>query len=107
MISPLSVDKETLKEFKIDPKHDVSPLLKLSFLQSQLEEMQHVFWRARMDVVHARRLQESDVEALRLKGNNNLAEHKNQVKQFYGGIVMIKTMIDELRKEYPELAVED
>lgn len=101
--SPLSVDKQTIKEFGI--KNDVSPVKKLVFLQGQLEELEAAHWRARVDVVHAIRLQQSDIEALRLKGNNNLAEHKNQVKQFYDGIVMVKKFIEELREEYPELKV--
>ncbi len=105
--NPLLVDKETVAEFNIPPEADVSPLLKLNFLHSQLEELQHQAWRERVSIVHARRLQESDVEALRMKGNNNILEHKNSVQQFTGGIIMIKRMIEELREEYPELKTED
>lgn len=103
--NPLAVDKQTLKDLEI--KEDVvSPVRKLAFLQNQYEELETMFWRSRMDVVHATRLIQSDVEALRIKGGNNLVEHKNQVKQFYGGMQMVKRTIEQLREEYPELAVE-
>jgi hypothetical protein len=103
LTNPLAVDKETVEEFKIPAEADVPPVMKLGFLQGQLEELQHQSWRERVNIVHARRLQQSDVEALRLKGNNNLSEHKNSVKQFADGILMIKRMIEQLREEYPEL----
>lgn len=106
MISPLAVDKQTVKEFKITPDADIPPVRKLAFLQAQLEELQAQAWRERVNVVHAVRLQKSDIEALRMKGNNNLMEHKNAVQQFTGGIVMIKQFIEELRAEYPELQPE-
>lgn len=106
LTNPIGIDEQTLKELNI--KEDfVSPIRKLAFLQAQYEEMEAIFWRSRMDVVHATRLTQSDVEALRVKGGNNLIEHKNQVQQFYGGMQMIKTAIEQLRKKYPELAIED
>lgn len=106
VLDPLGIDEETVKEFNIPAEADVPAIRKLAFLQGQLEELEAQVWRERVNVVHARRLQQSDVEALRLKGNNNLAEHKNLVKQFTDGIVMIKRMIEQLREKYPELAVE-
>jgi hypothetical protein len=103
--NPLDVDKQTLKE--LDIKEDsISPIRKVAFLQGQLEEMESIYWRSRVDVVHATRLMQSDIEALRIKGGQNLVEHKNQVKQFYGGIQMIQKMIDQLREENPELQAE-
>lgn len=102
---PIGVDEQTLKEFEITEDF-VSPVRKLAYLQNQYEEMESIFWRSRMDVVHATRLMQSDVEALRIKGGQNLIEHKNQVKQFYGGLLMIRRAIDQLREKYPELAIE-
>jgi len=107
MKSPLAVDERIVKEFKIEPEFDVAPVKKLGFLQGQLQELEGAFWRARVDVIHAERLQESDIEAIRNKGFNNMSEHKNQVAQFYGGIKMIRQLIDELRAKHPELQVEE
>lgn len=104
LTSPLEVDKQTLKELGIT-EDVVTPLIKLSFLQSQLEEMTSIFWRSRMDVVHAKRLQESDNEILRNKGLERESTHKNEVRQFWGGIEMLRNMINQLREEYPELQV--
>jgi len=103
MKSPLAVDKATVKEFKIPKEAELHPRQKIAFLEAQLHELQAAQWRARVDVVHATRLQESTIEALRMKGNNNMVEHKNQVQQFTGGILMVKQMIDELRAEYPSM----
>lgn len=104
--NPLAVDKQTLKDLGI--KEDiVSPIRKLAYLQAQLEELETVFWRSRVDVIHAQRLKESDNEVLRNKGLERESTHKNEVRQFYGGIAQIKRLIDQLREEYPELAVEE
>lgn len=107
LVNPLAIDKQTVAEFKISAEADVPPVMKLSFLQGQLEELQHQLWRERVNIVHAVRLQQSEIEALRLKGNNNLSEHKNSVKQFADGILMIKKFIEQLREEYPELKVSE
>jgi len=106
LTDPLGVEKQTLKELGI--KEDVvPPVRKLAFLQAQYEEMESVFWRSRMDVVHAKRLTESDNEVLRNKGLERESTHKNEVRQFWGGIQMIKRMIEQLREEHPELQVEE
>jgi len=101
MKSPLAVDKATVKEFKIPPEIELHPRQKLAFLENQLHELKVAAWRARVDVIHATRLKESPIEALQAKGNNNIVEHKNQVNQFTGGIVMIQKLIEELRAENP------
>lgn len=99
MNSPLSVDKQTVKEFDIPAEVELHPRQKLAFLEAQLNELKAAQWRSRVDIIHATRLMESDTEALRIKGGNNIVEHKNQVKQFTGGILMIQQMIEELKAE--------
>jgi hypothetical protein len=103
---PVGVDKQTLKNLGI--KEDtVSPVRKLAYLQEQLGQLETMFWRARTDVVHAKRLQQSDVLALKNKGLERETAHMNEIEQFYGGMIMVKRMVEQLREEYPELAVED
>ena len=99
MNSPLSVDKATVKEFNIPSDVELHPRQKLAFLEAQLNELKAAQWRSRVDIVHATRLMESETEALRIKGSNNIIEHKNQVQQFTGGILMIQKMIEELKAE--------
>lgn len=103
--SPLAIDKQTIKDNDITKDVEVSPEFKVAFLQTQKEEIQHALWRARVDIIHAKRLQDSKNPVLQAKGNNNYAEHVNQVQQFVGAVRMIDTLIKELRKEYPELKV--
>lgn len=106
MKSPLSLDKETVKKYQITGDLDVSPVQKIGFLQDQLEQLQAMQWRSRVDILHATRLTESDNEVLKNKGHQNLATHINEVQQSVGAIAMIKQLIEELRQEYPELQVE-
>ena len=103
MKSPLALDKETVEKYVITKDIDVSPMVKLSFLETQLNEIQHAMWRASVDIIHATRLTESTNETLKNKGFQNMADHVNQVQQFTGAIKMLQTLIKELKKEYPEL----
>lgn len=107
MKSPLAVDKQTVKDSNITSDIELTPVQKVSFLQSQKEELLAMQWRSRVDVIHATRLQESDNPVLKAKGNNNYAEHMNQVEQFTGAIAMINKLIEELRETYEELKVKD
>ena len=105
MKSPLTVDKATVKEFKIPKSIELHPRQKIAFLEAQLHELKAAQWRARVDVIHATRLTESPIEALKNKGFQNMTEHKNQVNQFTGGIEMIQTLIEELRAENPDMGL--
>lgn len=101
MKSPLAVYKETVAEYKLEDV-EVTPVQKLSFLETQKQEIQGALWRATVDILHAKRLQESANPVLKAKGNNNFAEHVNQVEQFSDAIRMIEKFAKELRKEYAE-----
>jgi hypothetical protein len=103
MLSPLSVDKKTVKKFKIPEGIELHPRQKLAFLESQLHELKQMQWRARVDIIHATRLTESDNDVLKHKGHNNMAQHINEVEQATGAIVMIQKLIDELKEESPDL----
>lgn len=97
--SPLSQDKETVKEFELKPYHDLPTDQKLAFLQAQRQELLNGVWRERVNVLHARRLQADSNEAMAAKGNNNIVEHKHMVRQFAGGIDTIDALIKELEAE--------
>ncbi|MBA3678780.1 hypothetical protein H0W80_01105 [Candidatus Saccharibacteria bacterium] len=103
MKSPLAIDKATIKKYEVTEDIDVPPMMKLTFLQEQFNEIQHAMWRARVDIIHATRLTESDNETLKNKGFQNMADHVNQVQQFTGALKMILVLIKELKVEYPEL----
>jgi hypothetical protein len=102
---PLSIDKQTLKTVGIteDP---VSPMRKLGYLQGQLEELETMLWRSRVDVIHAKRLQQSDNQVLRNKGLERESTHMNEVEQFWGAVQQVKNFIEQLREEHPELKAE-
>lgn len=99
MKSPLALDKALVKEFNLPKEVELHPRQKLAFLEGQLQEIKSAQWRARVDVLHATRLTESPIEALRNKGLQNIGEHKNQVQQFTGAILMLNKLIEEVKKD--------
>lgn len=99
MKSPLAVYKETVAKYKLEDV-EVELAQKLTFLETQKQEIQTALWRATVDILHAKRLQESDNEVLKAKGNNNFAEHVNQVEQFSDAVRMLEKFAKELRAEY-------
>lgn len=99
MKSPLALDKALVKEFRLPKEVELHPRQKLAFLEGQLQEIKSAQWRARVDVLHATRLTESPIEALRNKGLQNIGEHKNQVQQFTGAILMLNQLIEEVKKD--------
>lgn len=105
--SPLSVDKENVKKYKVVPEAEPTPQFKMSFLQDQLQQIQHMHWRSRVDMLHAARLQTEENETLKEKGVSNMAQHRNEVQQSVGAIIMLRKLIEELREEYPELRIEE
>lgn len=105
--SPLEIDKQTVKKYGITEAEELSPVQKLAFLQDQLEQIQTMHWRSRVDILHAERLKEDKNEVLKNKGLANLSQHQNEVQQSVGAIRMLRQMINELREEYPELKVEE
>lgn len=107
MKSPLELDKATVKQYKITDDIEISPVQKIGFLQDQLEQIQGMHWRARVDMLHSKRLQEDPNPTLSEKVFNNMATHRNEIEQSIGAIKMIRTLIEELREEYPELAVKE
>jgi hypothetical protein len=101
--SPLSVDKETVTKHKIPKEVELLPRQKLAFLEEQLHQLKAMHWRARVDMLHAKRLQESDNPTLAEKGLSNMATHRNEVEQTIGAIQMVNTLVNELRAEHPDL----
>lgn len=103
MKSPLSLDKETVNKYKIPKTVELNPRQKLAFLEDQLNQLKSMHWRSRVDMLHAARLQENENPTLREKGLSNMGQHRNEVEQTIGAIQMINTLIEEIRKEYPDL----
>lgn len=103
MKSPLAVDKETVSKFKIPAEIEPSARQKLAFLEAQLSELKGMQWRARVDIIHATRLTESENDILKNKGLQNKGQHLNEVEQATGAILMLQTLINEIRAENPDL----
>jgi hypothetical protein len=103
MVSPLAQDKLTVKEYKVPPTVELHPRQKLAYLEEQRNQIKAMHWRARVDMLHAKRLQESSNEVLKNKGYSNYAQHLNEMEQSIGAISMLDKYIDEFKKENPGL----
>lgn len=103
MKSPLAEDQSNVKQYKIPAEVELHPRQKLAFLEEQLHQLKALHWRARVDMLHSKRLQEDDNPTLREKGLSNMATHRNEVQQTIGGIKMIGQLIEELKNENPEV----
>lgn len=60
MIDPMQLDKENVKLYKIPKEVELHPRQKLAFLEEQLNQIRAMHWRARVDMLHAARLQEEE-----------------------------------------------
>lgn len=100
-MTPLEQDKATVKEYKVPSLVELHPRQKIAFLEEQLHQLKALHWRARVDMLHAKRLQKDENPTLAEKGLSNMATHRNEMQQTIGGIVMIQKLLDELRKENP------
>lgn len=103
MNSPLELDKATVKKYKIPKSIELHPRQKLGFLEDQLGQIKGMHYRARIDMLHAARLQEDENPTLREKGLSNMAQHRNEVEQSIGAIKMLQTLISEIKSEHPNL----
>lgn len=103
MKSPLELDQETVKEFEVPQEVELHPRQKLAFLEEQLHQLKALHWRARVDMLHAKRLQEDENPTLREKGLSNMATHRNEMQQTVGGILMISKLVEELKRESPNV----
>lgn len=103
MNSPLALDKQTVKNYKIPSLVELHPRQKLAFLEDQLHQLKALHWRARVDMLHSARLQEDKNPTLKEKGLSNMASHRNEVEQTIGAIEMLNNFIEELKKEHPNV----
>lgn len=99
MKSPLALDKATVEEYKVPKSVELHPRQKLAFLEDQLQQIKAMHWRARVDMLHAKRLQEDENPTLKEKGLANMATHRNEMQQSVGAILMLEQFIEEIKKE--------
>lgn len=103
MKSPLALDQETVKKYSIPKEVELHPRQKKAFLEEQLQQLKALHWRARVDMLHAKRLSEDDNDVLKNKGLQNYSQHLNEVQQTIGGIQMVQQLLDELNAQHPEV----
>ena len=96
--SPLTEDLATVKELELTPEMDLPTDQKLAFIQAQITELRGMAWRERVNILHANRLKKDKNEVMRMKGETNIVEHRNAVRQFTGAITTLIALQKELEK---------
>lgn len=97
---PFKAYKETLEQYGVEESELPDPRDILAFLMAQRDEMHSMLVRELVNVVHAKGLQASENETLRLKGQSNEAEHRNGVQRAHEGVRRMSVFIDEFKKEH-------
>jgi len=103
MIDPLVLDKANVKLYKIPKEIELHPRQKMAFLEDQLNQVKSLHWRARVDMLHAARLQEDENPTLKDKGYTNMAQHRNEAQQTIGAVLMLNKLIKDLKDENPNI----
>lgn len=94
--SPSEIDKKTVKEFKIQPKHEIAKDVKLAYIQEQVTALKQTIWRTRIDILHAQRLMDDENEIMQSKGHEQMTNHRNSLKQFLGAVDTLVLLQEEM-----------
>lgn len=95
-LSPLEFDKDTIKEFGITDKTEPNKDWKTVFIQGQIDELQKLSWRTRIDLIHSEKLSQSPNETLAEKARQNRLNGRNDLKQFITAIETLQTLLEEM-----------
>lgn len=108
MKTPLEYYKEVAKEFGIVDDYNVPPVAKLSWAQEQVVQQRQIINRLLTDAATASAQKDTakdpdTVTAYRKK----IDGYKDDLRQLVAGVKINLQLIEELRKEYPELQIEE
>ena len=100
MKSPLKIDQEFVKEFKISDGAELEGMFKLAYVRSQLDEMKKALFRYRVDAIISDLLIEQakkdDKPEMESKFRENLSNNKVLIRQFSQSINIVETLKNEL-----------
>lgn len=106
--SPLSVYKEVVKEFEVEDSQNVSPTGKMTYVQEQLAQQKAVINRLLFDIATARfHMAEATDPQVKDAHRKKSDDFVGDLRSLLGAAKVNIKLIEELRKEYPELAVEE
>lgn len=108
MKSPLDVYKEVVKEYGVKDEQTVSPVGKLTYIQEQLGQQRAVINRLLFDIATAQYHMENAKDPIVKDAHRKKSDDfKNDLRSLLGASEVNIKLIDELRKEYSELAIEE
>jgi hypothetical protein len=107
MQSPLSIYKKVAKEFGVTSETDAPSVGKMSYMQDQVAQQKAILNRLLFDAATAIYHQNEAKDPTTKDAHRKKADdYRNDIRQILSALKLNLVLIDELRKEYPELAVE-
>lgn len=94
--SPLAIDAVTVKEFDIDKESDFEDEGKLAFCRAQRDEYLKVLWRERLELIIAKKQEESKDAGIRAESSKNVLTHELGIQQFVRAIKVLNVLVTEL-----------
>lgn len=108
MPSPLEIYKSVVKEFGVEDKYTVSPVGKLTYNQEQIQQKRTIINRLLFDITTAEIQQANAKDETTKNAHRSKADsYKADLRQLLATVKSDLEIVDELRKEYPELAIEE
>lgn len=96
MPSPLEYDAKIKKEFGIDDSIEIDNVIKLAYTRAQIEELQKMLWRQRVELIMAEEQVKSSDPVVSNNALPKLMEYKFTIKQFVTSIKVLTALKDEL-----------
>ncbi len=107
-MKPLAKYKEVVKEFGIPDEHNVSPVGKMTYIQEQVGQQKAILNRLLFDLTVSEVHKEQAKDKMSQDAHRKKAdEYRNDLYQIHAALKINIQLIDELRAEYPELAIEE
>lgn len=106
MKSPIAVYKQVIKEVGVEDSENVSPVGKLTYIQEQVGQQKAILNRLLFDLTTSTLHQDEAKDDMTKDAHRKKADdYKNDIRQIHSSLKINLTLIEELRKEYPELQV--
>ena len=106
--NPLSFYKDVVKEFGVKDEYTVSPVGKIAYLQEQVAQQQSIINRLLFDIATSQTHQSLVKDDISKDAHRKRTDDfRNDLRQLLGSIKINIRLIEQLREEYPELAVQE
>lgn len=96
-IDAVAMDAAVRAEYGITDDIDVSNDQKVLFIKQQIDEMQRMLWRERVDIILSSRLMNDPSDTLAEKGRQTNNEKRHNARQIAMAITTLQNFLKQLR----------